>query len=285
MLMLKGLSAASPIGFMAAVGLLRVLAEDCELPVRLGWRNGLAALEGVERETLLEMLTQHMGARHEAYEWNWTPSAKRMLASEYAEACRQAAGDRRALAFLAAFATDTALTEEGFIRSSRLDLTSGRQQLIADLKRVAQGLREADDAKYAFTSALFGGPYERQSSFGWDPVGVRSHAHEARAPAASAPPGKRGLVWLAAEALSLHPVLPSRGRATTTGCERIGDGGQAYYWPVWEEAILELSEVRFLRALDFISLTRRPGVTSVWASDFGSSGKYGMLLPARRVAA
>jgi hypothetical protein len=283
MLILSGISGASPIGFMAAAGLLRVLAEDCGLIVRLGWRNGLAALEGVEKETLLETLAAHMQKRHEAFEWNWAPSAKRMLPEEYARACRQAGSDRRALAFLAAFATDTALTDEGYVRSSRLDLTSGRQQLIADLKRLAEGLADEGGARKGFTSGLFGGPYERQASFGWDPVGVRSHAHEARAPTVSAPPGKRGLVWLAAEALPLHPVLPSGNRASTTGCERIG-GGQAYFWPLWEEGMLEISEVRFLRALDFGSLSRRRGVSSVWAADFGSSGKYGVLLPARRVA-
>jgi hypothetical protein len=283
MLVLKGLSGASPIGFMTAVGLVRVLAEDRGLTVRLGWRNGLAVLEGIEEEPLLDALTEHMQKRHEAYEWNWAPSAKRMRPEDYAEACRQAAGDRRALAFLAAFATDTVLTDDGFIRSSRLDLTSGRQQLIADLKRLAEGLREVGEARNVFASALFGGSYERQASFGWDPVGVRSHAHEARAPTAPTPPGKRGLVWLAAEALALHPVLPVGGRAATTGCERIGQAGQSYFWPLWEEGMLDLLEVRFLRALDFKSLSRRSGVSSVWASEFGSSGKYGMLLPARRV--
>lgn len=282
MLLLQGISASSPIGFMAAIGLLRVLAEDHERTVRLGWQHGLARLDGIEKEPLLDALAAHMDKRHEAHEWNWATTARRMLPMTYATACHECAGDRRAQAFLAAFATDTVLNDDGFIRTTRLDLTSGRQQLIADLKRLAQGLTTPDAAKKAFTSALCGGPYEPQSSFGWDPVGTRSHAHEARAPATSTPPGKRGLVWLAAEALALHPLRPVGSRAATTGCAVI-DHAEAYFWPIWEEGMLKLSEVRFLRALDFDSLARRPGVSAVWASNFGSSGKYGMLLPARRV--
>jgi len=48
--------------------------------------------------------------------------------------------------------------------------------------------------------------------------------------------------------------------------------------------MLSLPEIRFLRALNFDSLSRRPGVGSVWASSFGTNGRNGMLLPARRVA-
>ncbi|MFW6094705.1 MAG: hypothetical protein ACODAC_12085, partial [Pseudomonadota bacterium] len=206
---------------------------------------------------------------------------------EYSTACQEAGtseNPRRALAFLAAFGTDGAITDDGRIRYTDLDLTSGRQKLIQDLRGLAKHLAEPDIARTAFRTALLGGSYQPQATFGWDPVAVRRHALESRAPNKSTPPGKPGLVWLAADALPLHPVLPHNGRTRTTGCEHIEGIGKAYFWGLWsDDAHLNIDEARFLRALDFPSLSERMGVVSLWASEVGRSGNYGALLPAARL--
>ena len=285
MVELNGITEGSPIGFMAAAGLLRVLNEDCDRDAALSWNGGHAVVQGLQdRDDLLAELAGHMKGRCKALEWTWVPTAKKVSPDDYRAACERAAGARRALAFLAAFATDTVLTDDANVRPSRLDMTSGQQNLIADLRKLAESLEPEMSSRQAFEETLFQRTYRQQATFGWDPVAVRKHAHEARAPMLSKPPGRPGEVWLAAEALALHPVLPAGNRARTTGCERIGDRGQCYFWASWGNTPLNVDEIRYLRALDVKAINRRSGVETVWASEFGSSGKYGMLLPAKREA-
>ncbi len=276
---LPGLLAHSPIGFMAALGLLRVLSEDHRLDVRLGWRGGHAVLQGIDRGELIQVLQTHMAGRHRAPEWNWRDTTKRVTPEEFQGALASMAGDARARSFLAGFVLPAILDGNGFLSSTRLDMTSGRQQLLADLRRLAEALQEPGAARRAFQRALFGGPYEAQSSYGWDPAAVRRHALEAKAPTTSKPPGKPGLVWLAAESLAWHPMRPWDGRAYTTGCERLG-GDWVYFWPIWS-GCLDAVTARTLRQLSHDQVRRLPGVTACWASTFDSSGQYGALLPAR----
>lgn len=285
MLRLTGIQGTSPIGYMAAIGLLRVLNQDLDQDVALDWDTGTPVLHGfTQSETLIDTLSGHMAQRCDAYEWTWTASSKKLPAADYAAHCKAAAHNPRALAFLAAFGTDTVLNDDGSIRTTRLDLTSGRQKLIADLRRLAANLSRPEDAASAFHTALFGGDYEDQPSFNWDPVSVRKHAYEHQAPSKTTPPGKRGVVWLAAESLALHPMLPDGNRARTIGCERIDDQGEHYFWGLWQGTALQIDEIRFLRALDFQRLKARPGISALWTSRFGKSGKYGILLPPRRIA-
>lgn len=289
MIELKGIPGNSPIGFMAALGLLRVLGEDRELPVRLSWDHATPRLHGLEdRDELLEHLSAQMQGRHRDVEWNWSKTPKGVSPETYAQACQEAETKaertERALAFLAGWATDASLNDKGLVHYTWLDMTSGPQRLIANLRAVAESLEPPDEARQAFDNALFGGPFEEQHSFGWDPSTIRQHAHEAKAPSRLKPAGKRGWIWLAAESLAWHPVLPRADRARTTGCETVDEGGMAYFWGLWSAAAeLGPDEARMLRALDFHALARRPGIESMWASTIGESGNYSILLPARRL--
>ena len=269
-----GLTSASPIGFLAAIGCLRVLAQDRVIDVRLGWRDGHAVLDVVDPDEAINELTENMHERAKALEFTWADTTRKITPERYRKACAQAKSDPRALAFLAGWGTDTVL-REGCLAGTRMDMTSGQQKLLRDLRGLAQSVDQS-----AIKRALLGGPYQPQSSFGLDPVAVRSHAHEHKSPQKSKPPGKPGLVWLAFEAIPLHPVVPITSTRTSTIGWRSGKHA-SYVWPIWD-GFLTLEEVTMLRALPVEKLERRPGVTEIWASDYGSIGKYGMLKPARR---
>lgn len=275
MIDLPGLSGASPIGFLAALGMLRVLVEDRGHDARLAWRHGRAVLEGLELADAIDELAANMAGRGDALEFAWADTTRGVTPEQYRNAVAQAGGDRRALAFLAGWGTDAVIREGSSIAATRFDMTSGQQKLLRNLRELASRID-----RRSLEVALLGGPYEGQSSFGLDPAAVRFHAHEPQAPTNSDPPGKPGLIWLAFEAIPLHPVMPvSATRARTTGWR--GGSASAYVWPMWS-ALLTLAEVRLLRALPLQRLSDRPGVTDVWAAHYGKSGKYGILLPARR---
>jgi len=271
---LPGLTAASPIGFLAALGMLRVLVSDRHLNVRLGWRNGHAVVDGIDPDKAISELAANMEGRNGAPEFNWADTPRKIPPEIYWDACEEMAGDERALGFMAGWASDTIL-RNGSVVVTRMDMTSGQQKLLRDLRGLAQ--RVGIDH---FHHALMGGAYEDQSSFGLDPIAVRTHAHEHRAPTKTRRPGKPGLIWLAFEAIPLHPVVPvATNREKTTGWRKGSD--TAYVWPIWK-ALLSLEEVSLLRGLPVERLHIRPGVTEVWASRYGKSGKYGMLFPAQR---
>jgi hypothetical protein len=271
---LKGLTASSPIGFMAALGMLRVLASDRGCEIRLGWRNGHAVIDGIDPKSAISELTTNMDNRAKATEFNWADSPRKVTPEKFRLACQEMKGDKRALGFMAGWASDAVL-RQGAVAVTRMDMTSGQQKLIRDLRKLAEKITPNH-----FESALFGGTYEDQPSFGLDPVAVRSHAHEHQAPTKSKAPGKPGLVWLAFESIPAHPVVPISANKTQTTGWRLGKD-VSYVWPIWD-GCLTLEEVWLLRSFPLDSLSNRPDILEVWSSRYGSSGKYGMLLPAQR---
>ena len=291
---LTGLRIASPIGFKAALGLLRVCVQDHGIDVRLSWSSTCARLHGIKADALTEMLVGHMRGRSKAPEFNFEvtdPKGGRgpvmhlrsIPPGDYRAAVAACRGDDRALGFLAGFATDAVVTDKGFVARSRFDFSSGQQKLMDEFRSLA-ALLDPSVRRPRFVlatrieRALLGGPYEGQHTFGWDPAGLMTHAHQPAAPTDSATPGQPMTIWLAVEALPLHPVVPiGPRRANTTGFA----GSQAYVWPQWHEP-LTLAEVALLRQRPVASLSQLPGVIAVWASAVTSVGKYGFLRPAAR---
>jgi len=271
---LRGLTASSPIGFLAALGFLRVIATDRKRDVRLGWKQNYAVITGIDPDKAIEELIINMEDRDSSPEFNWADSARKISPDEYRIACENMQDNHRALGFMAGWATDAVL-RDGKISVTRFDMTSGNQKLLKNLRKMATQLTKAH-----FETALYGGPYEDQPSFGLDPATVRTHAHEPKAPTKSSPLGKPGLIWLAFESIPLHPVTPaSPTRSQTAGWTTSPESG--YVWPLWH-GYLTVEEVQQLRSMPLECLADRPGVTEIWFSKYGSSGKYGMLLPAQR---
>lgn len=280
---LIGLRIDSPQGFLSALGLLRVCAQDLGLDVHLSWVASHARLHGIDGATLLDGMTTHMSGRSEAREFNFpvhkddgsqVPVSKLncIRPEDYRAAASSMRDNSRALTFLAAFATDAVIPNSGFVTPNRLDLSNGRQQFVDKIRNLADELDSArTDFEVRLHNALFGGPYEqiKKLSFGWDPVAVRRHAYEATAPTDSNPPSQPFSVWFAIEALPLHPILPvSPRRAETIGFDR-----DHYDWPQWSEP-LTLEEVRLLRQRPVDTFRELEGVQAIWRSAIARSGKY-----------
>jgi hypothetical protein len=284
----------SPQGFLSALGLLRVCAQDLRLDVRLSWVASHARLHGIDRPTLLDGISTHMRGRSMAPEFNFlvfqdddslaAPVSKLncIRPEDYRTAANNMRDNPRALAFLAAFATDAidSKSKPGFVTPNKLDFSAGQQKFVDKIRNLADELDPArTDFEARLRNALFGGPYEqiKKLSFGWDPVAVRRHACEAAAPTDSDPPCQPFSIWFAIEALPLHPILPvSPHRAETTGFNR-----DHYDWPQWSEP-LTLEEVRLLRQRPVDKLRELEGVQAIWRSAITRSGKYLTLSAAER---
>ena len=293
---LTGIQIGSPLGFMAALGLLRVLHEDHGLDVNLRWQNGHALLGGIDTSALLALLADHMRGRHQAPEFNFkvgagggTPAPvvhlREIRPEDYHRAAATLVDNPRALGFLAGFATDAVVTDKGFIARTAFDFSSARQELGKEFRNLAARLdtdrkrgRKEAPLETLWKNSLFGGPYAEQHSFGWDPATLTAHGQAAIAPTYTKPLAQPGLVWLAVESLPWHPVLPDgNGRARTTGWPN----RQAYAWPEWS-LTLSAPEVRLVRSRPVASLLQLPGVAGLWASQRTNIGKFGFFLPAAR---
>lgn len=293
---LTGIQVGSPVGFMAALGLMRVLSEDYGFDVTLAWQEGYALLGGIDEEGLVTLLNQHMRGRSQAPEFNFAVNTasdkpipvlhlREIRPEDYQVAAAGMGADIRALGFLAGFATDTVVNDKGFVARTAFDFSSANQKLGEEFRRLA--LRLDPDAKRGrkelpsgalIQQGLFGGPYVEQHSFGWDPATLMSHGYTAAAPTHAPTPGQPWLIWLAVESLPWHPVMADgHGRALTTGW----DGRHAYAWPEWHMP-LKAGEVRLLRARPVGTLAHLPGVAGTWASQRTGVGKFGFLQPAAR---
>lgn len=291
---LTGVRIASPLGFMAALGLMRVCAQDHGLAVRLAWHSSHAILYGITPTALVQRLVEQMRNRSQAAEFNFEVTdaqgrkkpvehLREIPLDDFRTAVAQCQQDSRALGFLAGFATDAVISDKGFVARTQLDFTSGQQKLAVELRRLAQKLDpQTRRPRVALTErierALFGGPYEDQSSLGWEPAAMMAHAHQPQAPTASKSPGQPMLIWLAIESMPLHPVLPHDAQHTYTVGFRERN---AYVWPQWQEP-LSWAEVTLLRQRPVNTLNDLPGVTAVWSSAVGRIGKYGILRPGAR---
>jgi len=257
------------------MGTLRVLTQDRNINVRIGWRQGHAFIEGPDPETIVAEVMANMAGRDAAPEFNWTDSPRRVSADLYRTACLSMEGNERAQGFMAGWATDGVI-RNGYIAVTRMDMTAGQQKLLKRLRALAAKITPRH-----IQHALVGGAYEEQSSFGLDPAAARTHAHENRSPTKSKPPGKPGLIWLAFESIPLHPVFPVNTQIAHTTGWRHDASGSDYVWPIWDGA-LTLEEVYYLRTLPTEALAKRRGVREIWCSHYGASGKFGVFLPAHR---
>ena len=256
---LTGLRADVPIGFMAALGCLRVCQRsEAFRGSKLDWERAGGSFTAVlfpkdERtvEELLAVLLADVKAASERMELNWRTKLKGLSIAEYRDAARCAlARSLEAADWFAAFGCEVVKDREGNVEPTPFDMTGGPQAFLADSLKLSQKLSAAPKRKkskspeHAFREGLFG-PWEYtddQHSLGWDPATIKLGAFTCQAPTKMANAGVMGVVWLAFEALPMFPCF-SGG---TRGFDR---KGRAFYWPVWEKAPLSVDTIGSLLAL------------------------------------
>jgi hypothetical protein len=253
--LLRGIDGSNPLGFLAAVGTLRMLGGE-----RLGWsieegtwRPSLTVAETGGEEDLCQRLAQRA---HLAPPGILTLGKNLTVTPEvfctYADQAAQllSAGDARAAEYAAAFGSEVCVDQ----KKNRIEYTnlsfitgSGHQDFVT----TALKLSESMNAEH-IREALFG-PWEykdKSLSFRWDPADAAEYALSASDPSKDGAWTVWGVNRLAFEALPLLPVQPTRGGLRTTGFweERYPE---EFTWPIWH-AKLDADTVRSLLSLNEI---------------------------------
>lgn len=230
---LPGLRCDMAVGFMAALGLIRLAPPQ----TRLSWESGsqIAVLHGVTRDELLDHLLKHMEGRHLTRELQMAEDVRGLSLAEYRQLV--AGESHETLTWIRALWREAG--EE--VVPTNLCFTSGQQRMILMARELAMVLDPSASEKAMvrvrakFEEALFG-PWRYEdaaSSWGWDPASYRIGAQTPQAPAKMAAEGVSGAYWLAWESLPFLPCVPGRGTLGFVKENRV----TKWTWASWAEPL------------------------------------------------
>ena len=261
-LVLNGLDGGNPLGFLAAVGTLRVLSDGGDGPadrVRLGWTatpegwRPLLVGYGENRVDLCDALRRSLrGASDVIFDIGRVCKDKKKSnkfpfdADRLAEVLQTLSGknsERRDADFLAGFGTELypdARTGEfqctGFkmVRSG----DSNGQGMLLYAKAIRQKVDQRAIERTLFENWDYG---DEDYSLRWDPIEDQRYALRWRDPSKSTATDGPGTMTaancLAVEALRCMPcVVPIGTRAVTTGFQEI-KRRKRFVWPIWTPCV------------------------------------------------
>lgn len=273
---LSGLSGSTPLGAMAAFGLLRILAREKPFgDVWLSWSHTgdwiprLHCQQSFSLDQLTEFFIDRQSERiRNVFPEAWCDDIKsapedfRRLGKSVYECFHDDTDLSQATelaAFLSAYGSEVIRDKKAKpeVKPTAFHMTAGQQRFLKSAKDIADSLdpnqlaskRQKSNARRkelreTYHSALVG-PWMYQDSFhslGWDPATEGLYALSASSPSESGARSVRAAVWLAFESLPLFPSVPVGSRLHTTGFDR---SGMALSWPIWEPPI-SLDTLRIL---------------------------------------
>ncbi|MDI3258793.1 MAG: hypothetical protein QJR02_03760 [Sinobacteraceae bacterium] len=242
---LAGVDGSNPLGFLAALGILRVIR--C---ARLGFSDDgsyQAFVEGRCQDDLVRLVTADaVAAANKSAPWRFTYTKaatkkqgpkevadlkpppdefKRFLATSIDAWLN---GDDEAAAYAAAYATDVAVDGNGNTKPTAFHFTAAQQTFLGAVEEI-----RASVTQEWVKESLFNGYSERQgSNLRWEPGSERNWALMEGDPSKDKTRVNAPLEWLAFRGLSLLPSFPRGSRILTSGVFGRGDD-MRFVWPLW----------------------------------------------------
>jgi hypothetical protein len=237
---LPALEGSNPLGFLAALGVLDVLAAT--IPgVTLRWTDDLVPHGIVGGPGDLDQLLEALAKDRE--DWSHSPllrfpeeeplsdakpDGKRLRM--WFEFVSGPAGSPAGADHLCAIVAEGAFDNNSRAKPTHLHFTAGQQQfldmvrtLVSDVDR--ERLHEAVCGPWRYDSPL--------PSLSWDSRGERVYAVRATNPSKDKRLGVPGADWLAFRGLVFYPTArTARGALRTTACDADWKTG-AFRWPLW----------------------------------------------------
>jgi len=295
----NGIDGANPLGFLAAVGLLRTATmawPDGDPTLRWQVQNGcwrpFLSLDGAsDKDALLDGLHSQLTAMqgHFAFtigdDLKFSPETFRDLATTARGKLFDATPDPRAAEFLGAFACEAFVDDDGYIQDTafRTMRGAGHQHFIKTMRDLALHCTRHHIERSLFSPWTY---QDERLGLRIDPAENRQHALCWTAPNKQPAATEWGANRLAVEALPLFPVQPTSSGLGTVGFTQRPGEGVFFTWPIWEPAI-GLDPLRSLLALGELQekqpdrrILRCRGVVEVFRCQRITSGKYRNFTPA-----
>lgn len=246
---LKGVNGSNPLGFLATLGLLRIVPD-----AKLGFcddgsyqpfveglqlnKPGLAALvfedaKAAEDDTAPWRFTYTKPAtkkRGEQVVADLKPPPKDPRFAAFFKRCLDEwlSEKDEGAAYAAAYFTDIAVDNNGNTKPTAFHFTAANQTFLSQVESIRASLTQE-----WVEEALFNGRAERNgSNLRWDPASERNWALMAEDPNKEGTRVNAPLEWLAFRGLPLLPSFPQGSRIVTTGVSGRGDD-MTFTWPLW----------------------------------------------------
>lgn len=280
---LTGLDGSNPLGFFAALGVLRALKESGQDRMRWVYQGSWHPALPLEREDLMTSCVEGLSLLGASPAMGLEYSRKKVerdlkpppaVARQYLLDMRVEGGLAAELA--AAFLSDVAVDNNGFAKPTALHFTAGQQRFLDMAGSVLQACTPEQ-----LPAVLFD-PWRRDSiapRFEWDATLARLFAYRATDPSKDKKLSVPGANALALLGLSLLPSMPVGTRLRTTGVSGGWKSG-AFGWCLWERSLSADSA----RALLSLPAKKRPaGVAVAFSSQISRTdqGGYGSFSPAQ----
>ena len=244
---LVGMDGSNPLGFLAALGLLRVVPG-----AKLGFSDDgsfRAFVDGLDKSesdlaTFIAADAEAAGNERAPWRFTYTKAATKKQGpqtvadlkpppedfKEHLATCIEAwlTGNDEAAGYAAAYGTDIAVDGKGNTKPTAFHFTAAQQTFLG----AVESIRGSVTQEWVETS-LFKGHGERPgSNLRWDPGAERNWALMANNPSADGTRVDAPLEWLAFRGLPLLPSFPRGSRIITTGVVGRGDD-MTFTWPLW----------------------------------------------------
>lgn len=272
----KGIDGTNPLGFLAAVGLLR-LASRASGSARLGFLSDgsfhpfFTGFEGDIAE--LVFLDAKSGKGPQAWSLEYEKREKKgtklvadlkappAIFARFLATCvdHWIEGRSEAAAYAAAFGTSVAVDGKGNTKPTAFHFTAANQQFLGTLEEIRKSVT-SDWVK----SSIFSGQTLRSGrNLRFDPGAERNWALMSNNPNDDGTSVNAPLEWLAFRGLPLFPTFPHGDRVITTAVTGRGDD-MALSWPLWSLPIT-LATVRSVLQMRWTKASKEREMRGIFA--------------------
>lgn len=244
---LVGVDGSNPLGFLAALGLLRVVPG-----AKLGFSDdgSFRAFVDGRDESESDLATfisdDAKAAEDRSAPWRFTytkAATKKQGPQEVADlkpppddfkrflsTCVDAwlSGEEEAAGYATAYGTDVAVDGKGNTKPTAFHFTAAQQTFLG----AVEGIRASVTQEWVKKSLFEGHGEKPGSNLRWDPGSERNWALMANNPSGDGTRVDAPLEWLAFRGLPLLPSFPRGTRIITTGVVGRGDD-MTFTWPLW----------------------------------------------------
>jgi hypothetical protein len=245
---LTGVTGSNPLGFLAALGLLRVVPG-----AKLGFSDDgsfqahVDELDGSESDLATFVSDDAKAAEDRSAPWRFTytkAATKKKGPEEVADlkpppgdfkkflsTCVEAwlLGNEEAAGYAAAYGTDVAVDGNGNTKPTAFHFTAAQQTFLGTV----EGIRASVTQEWVEKSLFEGHGEKPGSNLRWDPGSERNWALMASNPSGDRTRVDAPLEWLAFRGLPLLPSFPRGTRVITTCVVGQGDD-MTFTWPLWK---------------------------------------------------
>ncbi|MDY0088618.1 MAG: hypothetical protein RBS78_08745, partial [Coriobacteriia bacterium] len=273
-----GVDGSNPLGFLAALGLLRVVPG-----ARLGFSDDGSSrvlfdgFDKSESDLATLIAADAEAASNESAPWRFTytkAATKKQGPREVADlkpppgdfkkflaSCIDAwlTGNDEAAGYAAAYGTDIAVDGKGNTTPTAFHFTAAQQTFLG----AVECIRASVTQEWVETSLFKGHGEQPGSNLRWDPGAERNWALMASNPKEDGTRVDAPLEWIAFRGLPLLPSFPRGSRIITTAVFGRGDD-MTFTWPLWSPPA-SLQTVRSLLQLDLTGNARDRTARGIFA--------------------